>query len=104
MNTVLVVDDDPDIREQVCEKLNDSGYKTLEASSGEEAVSLFAEQLPDLVVPVDHCSKRDLRSLQPGSSQLLTLSILCDGDDVAAIAVLTVEFLPSRQLLSAKST
>jgi DNA-binding response OmpR family regulator len=50
MNTVLVVDDDPDIREQVCEKLNDSGYKTLEASTGEEAVSVFAEQRPDLVV------------------------------------------------------
>ena len=50
MNTVLVVDDDPDIRDQVCEKLNDSGYKTLEASTGEEAVSLFAEQRPDLVV------------------------------------------------------
>ena len=50
MKTVLVVDDDPDIREMVCEALVAEGYQTLEASNGEQALSLFKQHQPNLVV------------------------------------------------------
>jgi two-component system OmpR family response regulator len=50
MKTVLVVDDDPDIREMVCEALVTEGYQTVEASSGEQALSLFKQHQPNLVV------------------------------------------------------
>ena len=50
MKTVLVVDDDPDIREMVCEALVAAGYQTLEASNGEQAISLFRQHQPNLVV------------------------------------------------------
>ena len=50
MKTVLVVDDDPDIREMVCEALVAAGHQTVEASNGEQALSLFKQRQPDLVV------------------------------------------------------
>jgi DNA-binding response OmpR family regulator len=55
MKTVLVVDDDPDIRELITWKLSQAGYTTLTASDGEAglaaAVAGDAEGgLPDLVL------------------------------------------------------
>ena len=50
MKTVLVVDDDPDIREMVCYALVTEGYLTVEASNGEQAISLFKQHQPNLVV------------------------------------------------------
>ena len=49
--TVLVVDDDIDIREAICLVLSHSGYRTLTASNGEEALNtLRAEAAIDLVL------------------------------------------------------
>jgi CheY-like chemotaxis protein len=49
--TVLVVDDDIDIREAMCLVLSHSGYRTLAASNGEEALStLRAEATIDLIL------------------------------------------------------
>jgi PAS domain S-box-containing protein len=50
--TILVVEDDPDIRELTGEGLQSYGYTVLSAASGEEAVALYAEKGPciDLVV------------------------------------------------------
>ncbi|MFW5730745.1 MAG: PAS domain-containing hybrid sensor histidine kinase/response regulator [Desulfonatronovibrionaceae bacterium] len=50
--TVMVVDDESEIREITCEILEGSGYTTISAASGEEALSLYAEepQAVDLVV------------------------------------------------------
>ena len=55
MKTVLVVDDDPDIRELITWKLSQAGYTTLAAADGEAglaaAVAGDAEgRVPDLVV------------------------------------------------------
>lgn len=41
--TILVVDDDPEVRELVSEYLRDFGYHVLEADSGNEALSLLGE-------------------------------------------------------------
>ena len=45
-----MVDDEPGVRRFVCTALQSRGYKTLEASTGEGAISLFMEKRPDLVV------------------------------------------------------
>jgi DNA-binding response OmpR family regulator len=50
MATVLVVDDEPIVREVVVRYLEREGYATIEASDGEGARSLLERETPDLVV------------------------------------------------------
>jgi DNA-binding NtrC family response regulator len=47
---VLVVDDEPDIRELVQEILEDEGYEVTVAENGETARNTFARRTPDLVL------------------------------------------------------
>jgi CheY-like chemotaxis protein len=55
---ILVVDDDPDIREALCELLEDEGYHAASASNGQEAlIYLSSKERPcmillDLMMPV----------------------------------------------------
>ena len=54
---VLVVDDDPDIRESLCALLQGEGYATITAENGAEAVAQMQEHQPcfvilDLMMPV----------------------------------------------------
>ncbi len=50
METVLVVDDEPMIREVVVQYLHREGYSTLEAENGDAARELLERQTPSLVV------------------------------------------------------
>ena len=50
MTTVLVVDDEPTIREIVVSYLKRDGYATLEAADGNRARELLEAERPDLVV------------------------------------------------------
>ena len=50
MTTVLVVDDEPIVREVVVRYLEREGYRTLEAADGDRARELVRQQPPDLVV------------------------------------------------------
>jgi DNA-binding NtrC family response regulator len=47
---ILVVDDEPDIRELVGEILSDEGYSVIPAKDGESARSAYATEKPDLVL------------------------------------------------------
>lgn len=47
---ILVVDDEPDIRELVSEILEDEGYRVSTADNGESARAEFAQRTPDLVL------------------------------------------------------
>ena len=47
---VLVVDDEPDIRELVQEILEEEGYEVAVAENGETARNAFAQRVPDLVL------------------------------------------------------
>ncbi len=47
---ILVVDDEPDIRELVQEILEDEGYRVSTAENGEAARTCFARETPDLVL------------------------------------------------------
>lgn len=48
--TVLIADDDADIRELVAYRMKRSGYTVLEAANGEEALQLATENEPDLAI------------------------------------------------------
>lgn len=48
--SILIVDDDPGIREVVRFALHKEGFETLEAGNGAEAVELFGRIRPDLVI------------------------------------------------------
>ena len=50
MPTILVVDDDPHIRDVICFALKKDGFLTIEAENGERALQRFRETQPDLVV------------------------------------------------------
>ncbi len=49
-HSILVVDDDPHIRDVVCFALDKAGMATRVASDGAEALSATEDQLPDLIV------------------------------------------------------
>lgn len=50
MTRILVIDDDPAIREMLCQMLNIEGYKTGSAKNGNDAITKFNEFKPHLVV------------------------------------------------------
>jgi len=50
MPTILVVDDDPHIREVIDFALQKAGFATVDAENGEQALARFHETHPDLVV------------------------------------------------------
>src|SRR3989440_11901441 len=50
MATILVVDDEPIVRDVVVRYLKRDGFKTIEAASGDEAQRLLERELPALVV------------------------------------------------------
>jgi CheY-like chemotaxis protein len=48
--SVLVIDDDPDVRGFIVAALQDRGYRVREAKDGREGLAQFARRMPDLVV------------------------------------------------------
>lgn len=50
MKTILVIDDNPDIRENTSEILELAGYRTLTAENGKKGVDLALREKPDVIV------------------------------------------------------
>jgi DNA-binding response OmpR family regulator len=50
MFTVLVVEDDRDLRKMICNVLSKDGYKCIEASDGKSALEFFDKECVDLVI------------------------------------------------------
>ncbi len=50
MKRILVVDDDPGMREMVKLLLNDEGYHVFEAANGKHAMECLKNESPDLVI------------------------------------------------------
>ena len=48
--TILVVDDEPTLREMLVETLEADGFRVVEAADGREALSRFRADRPDLVL------------------------------------------------------
>jgi two-component system KDP operon response regulator KdpE len=49
-NVILIVDDDPAIRDSLSKELRAAGYSTMTAADGSEGMSAFQSQVPDLVL------------------------------------------------------
>ena len=64
---ILIVDDEPDIRNLATLCLEDEGFQLITASSGEEAIKKAEMELPDLIL---------LDLVMPGRSGLETCKIL----------------------------
>ena len=47
---VLIVDDDPSVREMLVEYLSENGYETLQADSGEAMRAALAQRVPDVAL------------------------------------------------------
>jgi CheY-like chemotaxis protein len=47
---VLLIEDEADLRESLCESLECAGYEVLPAQDGDEGLSLYFRQKPDVVV------------------------------------------------------
>jgi len=50
MKTILVVDDEEDVRSIACAYLSEAGYDTVEAANGDEAISAMENAPSDLVL------------------------------------------------------
>ena len=50
MKTVLLIEDNTDIRENTCELLELEGYKVVAADSGETGLFLARENMPDIIL------------------------------------------------------
>jgi CheY-like chemotaxis protein len=48
--SVLVIDDDPDVRGFIVTSLEEQGYRVRDASDGREGLAALERELPDLVV------------------------------------------------------
>jgi PAS domain S-box-containing protein len=88
--TILVIDDDRDIRELTIEALETFGYRTLEAGSGEEALEIVSRQpeavdlaILDLGMPGmggRQCLK-ELARLYPGLGIIIASGYLADSSE-----------------------
>ena len=79
-STILVVDDEPQIRRVMRTTLSSNGYTVVEAKSGEEALDLIRKERPELVL---------LDVNMPGMSGLEVCREIRDQSDIAII-MLTV--------------
>jgi two-component system, OmpR family, KDP operon response regulator KdpE len=79
-STILIVDDEPQIRRVMRTTLSSQGYSVIEARSGEEALEILRKEHPDLVL---------LDVNMPGMGGLEVCREIRDQSDVAII-VLTV--------------
>jgi CheY-like chemotaxis protein len=50
MKKILIVDDQPEVRELVDVTLAVSDYQILKAASGEEAINIAKQEIPDLII------------------------------------------------------
>jgi DNA-binding response OmpR family regulator len=50
MKTILVIDDEDDLRAMVVKALNEEGFETIEADNGSSALTLAKNCRPDLII------------------------------------------------------
>ncbi len=90
---VLVVDDDPDILEAICDILEAEGYEVERARHGEEALERIAARQPavillDLMMPVmDGVAFAQALRLRPAVRDVPIVVISADGNPQRAAAV-----------------
>ena len=81
-HSILIVDDDEDIRPLLSQLLTKEGYRTMTAADGEEMYALLAETRPDLIL---------LDLMLPGKDGLELCRELCSDPDAPPIIMLTAK-------------
>ncbi len=77
-NLVMIVEDDQDVRESLCEVLTDNDYRCVQASNGQEAIDRLREArekpcviLLDIMMPVmDGNQFRSIQRVDPALSMI----------------------------------
>ena len=80
MSTILIVDDDDQLRKSFHKLLTEEGYRVRSAPSGEACLQLLSEDLPDLVI-LDH--------RLPGLSGLETFQRIHESDPKLPVIFMT---------------
>ena len=87
--TLLVVDDDDEIRELLCDYLADAGYNVLEAADGEQMRAQMARHTVDLVVLDLMLPGEDgltaCRRLRAANNQIPIIMLTAKGDELSRI-------------------
>ncbi|MFK8054654.1 MAG: response regulator [Saprospiraceae bacterium] len=76
MNTILVIEDNSEVRENVCDILELAGYKAIAAENGKVGIKLAIERTPDLIL----CD-----IMMPGLDGYGVLKILTGREDTVGI-------------------
>jgi PAS domain S-box-containing protein len=87
--TVLVIDDDPAVRELVRRTLRKEGLRVVEASTGEEGLELARSAPPDIVT---------LDVLMPGLDGWAVLTALKEDPSLSSIPVVMMSIIDDRNL------
>jgi CheY-like chemotaxis protein len=96
---VLVVDDDPDILDAICDILDAEGYRVSRARHGQEALEQVEHELPDvilldLMMPVmDGVAFSQALRRRPAGAEVPIVVISADGNPQRATAVGAVGYL-----------
>jgi CheY-like chemotaxis protein len=96
---VLVVDDDPDILDAICDILDAEGYRVSRARHGQEALDLVDHERPDvilldLMMPVmDGVAFSQALRGRPAASDVPIVVISADGNPQRATSVGAVGYL-----------
>jgi len=86
--TILVVDDEANIRRFLKHELTNSGYRVLEASGGKEAIDLAREHHPDLIT---------LDIMMPDISGLDVTAVLKNDPDTKDIPILVLSVVEEKE-------
>jgi CheY-like chemotaxis protein len=87
--TVLVVEDDPDIREALCALLEDEGYNVYSAENGRTAACLLGDRPPPSLVITD--------LMMPIMDGWQLVERLRQSDRLASVPVVVISAVPPSQ-------
>ncbi len=87
-STILIVDDEPNIRLLLDQELTDAGYRVIEAADGLVAVEMARSQQPDLIL---------LDVMMPGLSGFDVTSVLKADEQTKHIPILILSIIEDRE-------
>ena len=94
LKTILIVDDEPDIRSMISFRLEHNNYKTLTAENGKQALEIAQKTSPDLIL---------LDTSMPIMDGLQTLEALRSDQNLRNIKVIMVTALAEANNITAAS-
>ena len=88
MTMVLVVEDEPRIRDVLVDTLLDAGFDVADAADGTDAIQMMAERVPDVVL---------LDIMMPGLDGFQVMQQMKENPETESIPVVLLTALPADQ-------